>query len=155
MIDNINEKLRQAQIAKDMDDMVKHAERTRQVAINLMKVNKVSETPEIKANGHKVKFLDPDNLKMVVDGKVFIGKEEIDSEINRIDLIGPDMKKVRDKERIKDITKKEIKNITSVGKVSAVRGVVSVPIRSVASGQHTMGALLHGLWALMQKAMQR
>ena len=46
---------------------------------------------------------------MVVDGKVFIGKEAIDSEINRIDLIGPDMKKVRDKERIKDITKKEIK----------------------------------------------
>ena len=107
MIDNINEKLRQAQIAKDKDDMVKHAERTRQIAINLMKVDKVSETPEIKANGHKVKFLDPDNLKMVVDGKVFIGKEEIDSEINRIDLIGPDMKKVRDKERIKDITKKE------------------------------------------------
>lgn len=155
MIDNIDEKLRQAQIAKDKDDMVKHAEKTRQAAINLMKVNKVSETPEIKANGHKVKFLDPDNLKMVVDGKVFIGKEEIDSEINRIDLIGPDMKKVRDKERIKDITKKEIKNITSVGKVSAVRGVVSVPIRSAASGQHTMGALLHGLWALMQKAMQR
>ena len=114
-----------------------------------------TSTPEIKANGHKVKFLDPDNLKMVVDGKVFIGKEEIDSEINRIDLIGPDMKKVRDKERIKDITKKEIKNITSVGKVSAVRGVVSVPIRSAASGQHTMGALLHGLWAFMQKAMQR
>ena len=137
------------------EDMVKHAERTRQIAINLMKVDKVSETPEIKANGHKVKFLDPDNLKMVVDGKVFIGKEEIDSEINRIDLIGPDMKKVRDKERIKDITKKEIKNITSVGKVSAVRGVVSVPIRSAASGQHTMGALLHGLWAFMQKAMQR
>lgn len=44
---------------------------------------------------------------------------------------------------------------TSVGKVSAVRGVVSVPIRSAASGQHTMGALLHGLWAFMQKAMQR
>ena len=86
MIDNINEKLRQAQIAKDKDDMVKHAERTRQIAINLMKVDKVSETPEIKANGHKVKFLDPDNLKMVVDGKVFIGKEEIDSEINRIDF---------------------------------------------------------------------
>lgn len=56
MIDNINEKLRQAQIAKDKDDMVKHAERTRQIAINLMKVDKVSETPEIKANGHKVKF---------------------------------------------------------------------------------------------------
>ena len=56
----------------------------------------MSETPEIKANGRKVKFLDPDNLKMVVDGKVFIGKEAIDSEINRIDLIGPEMKKVRD-----------------------------------------------------------
>ncbi len=93
MIDNIDEKLRQAQIAKDKDDMVKHAEKTRQAAINLMKADNVSETPEIKANGHKVKFLDPDNLKMVVDGKVFIGKEEIDSEINRIDLIGPDMKK--------------------------------------------------------------
>ena len=84
-----------------------------QAAINLMKADNVFETPEIKANGRKVKFLDPDNLKMVVDGKVFIGKEAIDSEINRIDLIGPDMKKVRDKERIKDITKKEIKNITS------------------------------------------
>lgn len=115
----------------------------------------MSETPEIKANGRKVKFLDPDNLKMVVDGKVFIGKEAIDSEINRIDLIGPDMKKVRDKERIKDITKKEIKNITSVGKVSAIRGVVSAPIKSAASGKHTMGALLHGLWALMQRTMQR
>lgn len=120
-----------------------------------MKADNVSETPEIKANGRKVKFLDPDNLKMVVDGKVFIGKEEIDSEINRIDLIGPDMKKVRDKERIKDITKKEIKNITSVGKVSAIRGVVSAPIKSAASGKHTMGALLHGLWALMQRTMQR
>ena len=30
MIDNIDEKLRQAQIAKDKDDMFKHAERTRQ-----------------------------------------------------------------------------------------------------------------------------
>lgn len=99
----------------------------------------MSETPEIKANSHKVKFLDPDNLKMVVDGKVFIGKEAIDSEINRIDLVGPDMKKIRDKKRIKDITKKEIKNITSVGKVSAVRGVVSAPIKSAVSGQHTMG----------------
>lgn len=29
MIDNIDEKLRQAQIAKDKDDMVKHAEKTR------------------------------------------------------------------------------------------------------------------------------
>lgn len=37
MIDNINEKLKQAQIAKDKDDMVKHAERTRQAAINLMR----------------------------------------------------------------------------------------------------------------------
>lgn len=53
----------------------------------------MSETPEIKANSRKVKFLNPDNLKMVVDGKVFIGKEAIDSEINRIDLVGPDMKK--------------------------------------------------------------
>lgn len=35
------------------------------------------------------------------------------------------------------------------------RGVVSAPIKSAASGKHTMGALLHGLWALMQKAMQR
>lgn len=91
----------------------------------------MSETLEIKANSHKVKFLNPDNLKMVVDGKVFIGKEAIDSEINRIDLVGPDMKKVRDKERIKDIT--------SVGKVSAVRGVVSAPIKSAVSGQHTIG----------------
>ena len=155
MIDNINEKLRQVQKAKDKDDMVKHAERTRQAAINFMKADNVSETPEIKANGRKVKFLDPDNLKMVVDGKVFIGKEAIDSEINRIDLIGPEMKKVRDKERIKDITKKEIKNITSVGKVSAIRGVVSAPIKSVATGKHTMGALLHGLWTLMQRTMQR
>ena len=70
MIDNIDEKLRQAQIAKDKDDMVKHAEKTRQAAINLMKADNVSETPEIKANGRKVKFLDPDNLKMVVDGEI-------------------------------------------------------------------------------------
>lgn len=63
MIDNINEKLRQVQKAKDKDDMVKHAERTRQAAIDLMKADNVFVTPEIKANGRKVKFLDPDNLK--------------------------------------------------------------------------------------------
>lgn len=32
MIDNIDEILRQAQIAKDKDDMVKHAEKTRQAS---------------------------------------------------------------------------------------------------------------------------
>lgn len=155
MIDSIDEKLKQAQIAKDKDDMVKHAERTRQAAISLMKANNVSETPEIKANGHKVKFLNPDNLKMVVDGKEFIGKEAIDSEINRIDLIGPDMKKERDKERIKDITKKEIKSLGSIAKVSAVRSVVSIPMKITKSGQRTTGALFRGLWTLLQRAMQR
>lgn len=155
MIESIDEKLKQAQSAKEKDDVLKHAERVRQAALNLMKENNLSETPEIKVNGHKVKFLDPNNLKLIVDGKVIMGKEKVDAEINRIDLVDSNMKKERNKERTKNIAKKEIKNIASVAKVSVVRNAVSFPMKMVESGQHTTGALLRALWSLLQKAMQR
>lgn len=154
MIDSIDEKLRQAQITKDKDDVNGHPGRVKKAAISYMKANSVTETPEIKANGYKVVFSNPQDLKMMVDGKEFSGKE-LDAEINRIDMIGADMKKGRDKKRIQGIAKKEVKNIGSVAKVSAIRAAVSAPVRMAESGHRTAGALLRGLWSLLQRAMQR
>lgn len=154
MIENINDQLRRAQIAKEKDDVINHPENVKRAVINFMKSSGVNKTPEIKANGHKVIFKDPTNLKMVVDGKEFAGKE-MDLEINRIDMIGPDMKNERNKLRIKDIAQKEVKNVVSVAKVSAIRSTVSAPIREMECGERTVGSLLHGLWALIQKTIQR
>lgn len=162
MIDSIEQKLKEAQFAKGKDAVVSHPEKVKKAAISYMEMNNVTETPVIKANGYKVVFKDPQNLKMYVEGREFskelsteFSGRAINSAINRIDLIGPDMQKERDKKRIKGIAEKETKNLASIAKVSAVRNVVAAPVRMTESGHRTVGSLLHGLWNLMKRAMER
>lgn len=155
VIDNINEQLRKAQKAKEKDDIVKHPEKVKKAAIDYMKSTCTTRTPELKVNGHSVVFECPEHLKMMVDGKVITDPNEISRAINKIDMIGADMEKERTRKRVKDLGKKELKNIISVSKVSTIRSMVALPARTAESGGRIFSSLLQALWSFLQKGIQR